>query len=314
MARPEVRRPGPWLGSVALHVVLVALLATAALRWRSDAPLPQLAIEGDVVRYEDLPARVRAGKPLREPAPKPAAQTAERPIERPVDPPPEPAPQAVPEPPPPEPVVDQARQQAEARQREQERIALERRQAEERAVRDKQAVEAQRRQQAAEDRKRAAAAEAEAKRKAAVQKEQKEQKEQEALAAKQKQAEQEKAAREARARAEREAELRRALASEEEGEAIARSGVVDEYRAMLIQTIERNWNRPPSARAGLECTLYVTQATGGTVIDVKIGECNGDQAVRESVANAVYRSSPLPAPRDPRAFERRLVMVFKPTE
>jgi len=28
----------------------------------------------------------------------------------------------------------------------------------------------------------------------------------------------------------------------------------------------------------------------------------------------VYRSSPLPAPRDPRAFERRLVMVFKPTE
>ena len=101
---------------------------------------------------------------------------------------------------------------------------------------------------------------------------------------------------------------------EEAGQALARSGVVDEYRTLLIQTIERNWNRPPSARAGLECTLYVTQATGGTVLDVKIGPCNGDQAVRESVANAVYRSSPLPAPRDARAFERRLVMVFKPTE
>jgi hypothetical protein len=50
------------------------------------------------------------------------------------------------------------------------------------------------------------------------------------------------------------------------------------------------------------------------VLDVKIGACNGDQAVRESVANAVYRSSPLPAPRDARAFERRLVIVFKPTE
>ena len=58
----------------------------------------------------------------------------------------------------------------------------------------------------------------------------------------------------------------------------------------------------------------MTQATGGTVLDVKIGDCNGDQAVRESVANAVYRSSPLPAPRDARAFERRLVIVFKPTE
>ena len=108
--------------------------------------------------------------------------------------------------------------------------------------------------------------------------------------------------------------MRRALEDEEAGEALARSGVVDEYRTLLIQTIERNWNRPPSARAGLECTLYVTQATGGTVLDVKIGACNGDQAVRESVANAVYRSSPLPAPRDARAFERRLVIVFKPTE
>ncbi len=90
--------------------------------------------------------------------------------------------------------------------------------------------------------------------------------------------------------------------------------MVDEYRALLVQTIERNWIRPPSARAGLECTLDVTQATGGTVVDVKVGDCNGDQAVRESITNAVYRSSPLPAPRDPRAFQRRLVIVFKPTE
>ena len=127
-------------------------------------------------------------------------------------------------------------------------------------------------------------------------------------------AEQEAAARAAKLKAAQQAELHRALEDEEAGEALARSGVVDEYRTLLIQTIERNWNRPPSARAGLECTLYVTQATGGTVLDVKIGACNGDQAVRESVANAVYRSSPLPAPRDARAFERRLVIVFKPTE
>jgi colicin import membrane protein len=81
-----------------------------------------------------------------------------------------------------------------------------------------------------------------------------------------------------------------------------------------VQTIQRNWIRPARARAGLECTLYVTQASGGTVLDVKLGDCNGDAAVRESVTNAVYRSSPLPAPRDARAFERRLVIVFKPTE
>ncbi len=43
---------------------------------------------------------------------------------------------------------------------------------------------------------------------------------------------------------------------------MARSGVIDEYRALLVQTIERNWMRPPSARAGLQCTLYVTPGAG----------------------------------------------------
>ena len=131
---------------------------------------------------------------------------------------------------------------------------------------------------------------------------------------KRKAAEQAQADREAKARAEREAELQRSLAAEEESAALARSGVMDEYRSLLVQTIERSWIRPPTARAGLECTLYVTQAPGGTVIDVKLGSCNGDQAVRESITNAVFRASPLPAPRDPRAFERRLEIVFKPTE
>ncbi|HQR49236.1 MAG TPA: cell envelope integrity protein TolA, partial [Steroidobacteraceae bacterium] len=134
-------------------------------------------------------------------------------------------------------------------------------------------------------------------------------------AARQKQEAAARAAQDAKAKAAREADLQRRMAAEEaEGAAMARAGVVDEYRAILVQAIERNWNRPPSARAGLSCTLYVTQATGGTVTDVKLGTCNGDGAVRESIVNAVYKSSPLPAPRDPRAFERRLEIVFEPKE
>ncbi|MCJ7452335.1 MAG: cell envelope integrity protein TolA, partial [Steroidobacteraceae bacterium] len=113
----------------------------------------------------------------------------------------------------------------------------------------------------------------------------------------------------------READLQRQLAAEEaEGLALARSGVKDEYKALLTQAIERNWIRPPSARAGLACTLYVNQAAGGTVVDVRLGTCNGDEAVRESIVTAVYKASPLPPPSDPRVFERRLEIVFKPTE
>lgn len=293
-------RARPWLGSALLHVALVVALGIAAYNWRSDPPPPQLAIEGNVVRYEDLPPAVRAGKPLREPVPQALPPEPQPPVEEPREPTPEPPP-----------VAEPAPQPTEALKREQERLAAERKAEEQRNTELARAQEAEAQQkQAAEAlaaRKRATE-EAETRRKA------EEAKQAQAAAAQQRQAEQEKAARDARERAERQAALQKELASEEEGEAFARSGVVDEYRALLTQTIERNWIRPPSARAGLQCTLHVTQVPGGAVTDVKIAECNGDQAVRESITTAVYKSSPLPAPRDPRAFQRQLVMVFKPTE
>jgi colicin import membrane protein len=290
----------PWLGSAVLHALFALVLASAAVSWRSDPPAPQLAIEGNVVRYEDLPSSVRTGKPLREPV------TVAPPVESRPRAEPEPVPQPRPEPPPESrPEASAKEQQAAAKaaataERRQAERALEAKAQAETKAQNEAALAAEKRAEAAaksklETARKLAAAEA-----AAQQKQQEDAKAE--------------AVRAARLAAAHEAELRRALADEEAGEAVARSGVMDEYRALLVQTIERNWIRPPSARAGLECTLYVTQAAGGTVIDVKIGACNGDEAVRDSVANAVYRSSPLPAPRDARAFERRLVIVFKPRE
>ncbi|MBK6451355.1 MAG: cell envelope integrity protein TolA [Proteobacteria bacterium] len=293
MSRAASGNLRPWVGSAIVHGLVVVALALAAIQWRTDPPPPQLAIEGNVVRYEDLPSSVKAGKAMREPTPDAPVKQA---------PPPVPEPESEPKP---DPAVlkQQAEQQTQAKAAAQAKAEAT---AERRREQQAQAQAAQAQATAALAAKKQT--EADDKRK------QDETHKQEAAAAKQQQAEQEAAARAAKLKAAQQAELRRALEDEEAGEALARSGVVDEYRTLLIQTIERNWNRPPSARAGLECTLYVTQATGGTVLDVKIGACNGDQAVRESVANAVYRSSPLPAPRDARAFERRLVIVFKPTE
>jgi colicin import membrane protein len=283
--------------SVALHAVVVALIAAAAFGWRSDPPPQQLAIEGSVVRYQDLPPSVKAGKPLREPPP-PAPEPAVQPS---VQPAPEPEPEPEPAPKPDTSAAQAAEAEAKAEAAAAREAALERERAAEAQARERDAQAAQRK--ADEQRK------AEERRKAEELK-----REQDAAAAREKKAREEQATRDAKLKAAREAELRRALESEEEGEAIAQSGVVDEYRALLIQTIERNWRKPDSARPGLECTLYVTQAPGGVVLDVKIGECNGDAAVKDSVANAVLKSSPLPPPRDPRAFERRLVIVFKPKE
>ena len=92
------------------------------------------------------------------------------------------------------------------------------------------------------------------------------------------------------------------------------AGLLNQYIAMIEQRIVRNWNRPPSARAGLECEVRVAQTPGGTVLSVQIGRCNGDAAVRQSIEAAVMRSSPLPPPPDPRLFERNLVLVFKPLQ
>jgi colicin import membrane protein len=279
-----------WLGSVALHLLFLLVIAVAALRWRAEPPMPQLAIEGSIVRYEDLPAAARAGRPLREPVaePSPPPPKPEPVIPEPeVEPAPPPRTEAVKEP-------DSAAQEQAAAAREQAREAAAA--AESRRVEQQRAADARARATAEQQRK------AEAQRKL------------DAAAVLQQQQEQARAEREAGLKAAREAKLQAALAEEEAGEAIAQSGVIDEYRALLVQTIQRNWIRPATAQPGLECTLHVTQATGGTVLDVKLGDCNGDAAVRESVTNAVYRSSPLPAPRDARAFERRLVIVFKPTE
>ena len=279
----------PLAGSAGLHLLLVAAMAVATLRWTSPPPPVQLAIEGVVVDSRSLPDSLRAGRPKPQPAPEPEPQ-------------PEPAaPTPAPEPPP-EP-VKAPEESVEASERAAEEAAALQAKAE-----AKKTAEAQQKKQAeatAEAQRKAKAEEAE-RRKAAD------------ADAKRKQQDEAKAAQDAKVKADREADLKRRLAAEaaeEEGAAaMARSGVVDEYRTLLSQAIERSWIRPPSAKAGLECTLHVSQAPGGTVVDVKLGACNGDQSVRESIVNAVYRASPLPAPRDPRAFERRLEIVFRPTE
>jgi colicin import membrane protein len=285
----------PLAGSAGLHLAILAALAGTALNWTSKQPPVQLAIEGVVVDARDLPKSLSGTRPSPKPAVKPL------PIPAPAVEPPRPEPAPVPE----EDLqakqkeAEAARARAEAESKEKARAQAERQQAVEREAREK--TQAQQKRQSEADAKRKAAEEAEQKKAAEAE-------------AKRKKEEDTRAAHEAKVRSDREADLKRQLAAEEEGAAVARSGVVDEYRALLSQAIERSWIRPPSARAGLECTLFVTQATGGTVVDVKLGTCNGDQSVRESIVNAVYRASPLPAPRDPRAFERKLEIVFKPTE
>jgi colicin import membrane protein len=121
-------------------------------------------------------------------------------------------------------------------------------------------------------------------------------------------------AREQQVRAANEAELRARMAAEERQLAAQNSGLLAQYQAQIRSRIERAWIRPPNARTGLSCEVRITQVPGGEVVGVRVGNCNGDESVRQSIEAAAYRASPLPLPADPSLFDRNLLVTFKPQD
>ena len=177
---------------------------------------------------------------------------------------------------------------AEAEQRVQaERQAREQQAADER----RKAEEARKAEQARREAEAKAKAEAEARRKA------------------------EEAARaEAQAQAQRQAQLAAEVEAEQRRLRLQESAEYNAWLGSIQDQVARNWNRPPSARPGLECEVRVGLIPGMQVVSAEIVACNGDDAVRRSIIAAVERASPLPRPSDPALFERSIVFVFKPQD
>jgi colicin import membrane protein len=115
-------------------------------------------------------------------------------------------------------------------------------------------------------------------------------------------------------RAQREADLRSQLQAEEHLDQARSNGALAQYQNMIAARIQHAWIRPPSAHPGISCQVNITQVPGGAVTAVQVGSCNGDAAVRQSISDAAYRASPLPAPPDPALFDRDLVVTFAPNE
>ncbi len=286
------------LGAVLLHAAIAAVFGLAMTKWRDDATPPMLAIEAFIVDEQQL-AKMAPPPPDRERERREAEARAAEELRLQQE-------------------AAQAEEQRQAQEREQERLR------EEQVVREReeqkriaQQVEEQR---AREQRERE---EAERKRKLEAERQAKLEAEKKAEAERQrveeiqrKQREREEAERKRR-QAEidaRERALQNELAAEEELMRARTSGAMSQYQAMIQQHVERRWSRPGSARPGIECLVNVTQSPNGTVLRVQVGRCNGDQAVRQSIENAVQKASPLPLPPDMRLFERNLQFIFKPAD
>ena len=206
--------------------------------------------------------------------------------------------------------LEQQRQAAEQSAAEQARLAAQQQAAADARRKAEVAAAAKRQADAAAAAKRKAQEAAAAKRKAEQEAASRKAREQAAAAA----AAKRKAEADAQQRARREADLQARLADEERHSAAVSSGLRNQYVGLLQAKIERNWIRPQSARAGLKCTLHITQIPGGEVVNASLGDCNGDAVVKQSILDAVLRASPLPAPPDPSLFERNLNIVFEPKD
>ena len=277
------------IGAAFLHALFAGVFALTMVQMSLNAPQPQLAIQAVVLDASQINAAARR------------QQEQDRERER-----------------------QEQRQKeqtaAEQQRREQEQVAQQ--EAEKRAEQERQ-VEVKRRQE--QEQQRVAAeqvarekAEAEKKQQAETQRQQKAEAERKRVAEierKQKEeAQKRKAAEDARLQAAREDELKRQLAEEEGLMQAESSGLNSQYAALIQQHIERNWNRPPSAKSGLECSIRVVQSPNGVVLSAKVEQCNGDAAVKQSIESAVLRSSPLPPPPDRRLFQRNLILNFKPSD
>ncbi len=117
----------------------------------------------------------------------------------------------------------------------------------------------------------------------------------------------EQAEREAAAEAER---LR--LADERAAEDARLATLGEEYIITIRALVTRNWNRPPTTRPGVECTVRVFQIPGGEIISAEIVRpCNADEATRRSIVAAVMRVGELPYRGYESVFQRQIDFIFR---
>jgi len=93
-----------------------------------------------------------------------------------------------------------------------------------------------------------------------------------------------------------------------------RQGIVDKYKAQILETIGQNWIVPGGVDKNLSCQLLIHLAPGGIVLDVQITKSSGDEILDRSARAAVFKASPLPVPIDIYSFEpfRSFVLKVKP--
>ncbi len=259
------------------HVAIAASLIFAFDLNRRSYPVVPLKLQATLVSEEDL---ARPQPPVREPEPEPVAE-------------PEPEPELIP---------DTSEDDRIRQEEEQRRLDM---QAEQERIRIQQEQDRKRREEEEAERKKRTEAELERQRELAERK-RLEDLERQRLDNERQRREAEEADILRRQQAEIDAEAERLQAME--------ANDFDRWGYAIQRRIERNIVYPASRPEALECDVDLRLVPSGEVVQVSIGRCNGDAAVKRAIESAIAKSSPLPLPENPRVFKRDLKILLKPTQ
>jgi colicin import membrane protein len=86
-------------------------------------------------------------------------------------------------------------------------------------------------------------------------------------------------------------------------EARRNKGIIDRYKASIINAINDNWQFSVKL-SRVNCQVLVRLAPDGAVLSAKLLSSSGNVAFDQSAIQAILRASPLPVPKDTHIFNR----------
>lgn len=103
---------------------------------------------------------------------------------------------------------------------------------------------------------------------------------------------------------------------------VARTQLVGLYEQQIRARIERAWQRPrePIRRQAdnttqdedrFRCRVLIRQDARGGIRELELQRCNGSERWQRSLTDAIFASSPLPAPPNPQVFADAFSMQFE---
>ena len=89
---------------------------------------------------------------------------------------------------------------------------------------------------------------------------------------------------------------------------------MDAYLAAIRLKIRGNAIRPSGIQGNPEVQFKITQLPSGEVLEVKLVKSSGNTTLDEAIERAIFKSSPLPLPKNSKLFDRDISLKYKPFE